>query len=109
MGRNNKVTLIGRVGKQPHLAGNKAFLAFSLATNETYPELDDKGNIKGYKATVTEWHNIIVFKDSVIEANQSLEKGALIKVRGSIQYRDAKDGSQAKETSIVASSISQDI
>ena len=55
----NRVTLIGRLGKDPEvrrLESGAAVAKFSLATSESYK--DKEGN----KVETTEWHNVVVWR-----------------------------------------------
>ena len=56
-GIQNKVQLIGNLGKDPevkNLTSGKIVANFSLATSENYK------NSQGEKVTDTQWHNIVV-------------------------------------------------
>ena len=55
----NKVTLIGRLGKDPELSyipSGVAVAKFSMATTERWK--DDSGNFQDR----TEWHNIVAWR-----------------------------------------------
>ena len=86
----NKVTLIGRLGKDPEVRtlDNGASIAkFSLATNESYK---DKG---GEWQTLTEWHNIIMWRDMAERAEKQLKKGYLVYIDGKLTNRSWQDES----------------
>jgi single-strand DNA-binding protein len=72
----NKVTLIGRVGKDPEIrnAGNgKPIVSFSLATSESWK---DK---QGQKQEKTEWHNITCFNEALCRVIENyVKKGSQI-------------------------------
>ncbi len=100
----NKVTLVGRVGKDPelkHLDENRSVARFSLATNETYK------NKSGERVTNTEWHNIVVWRAQAEFAAKYIKKGALIYVEGKIRNRswDDKDGIKRYTTEIEVDTI----
>lgn len=111
MARNNKVTLIGRLGQDPFVnkKDEKYFMAFSLATNESYPEYDKEGNVTGWKQSKTEWHNVLVFDSKQVDKYAALTKGELLKVEGQIKYRPNKENKNISEASIIASSITTDV
>jgi single-strand DNA-binding protein len=56
----NKCILVGNLGKDPevrHLESGATVANFSLATSETY-----KDRNTGERKTVTEWHNIVLWR-----------------------------------------------
>jgi single-strand DNA-binding protein len=97
----NKVTLIGHLGGDPEVrtleSGTKAG-RFSLATNESYKDKEDNWQ------TLTEWHNVVVWRDAAERAERQLKKGMLVYVEGKISYRKYtdKDGVERNATDIVA-------
>jgi single-strand DNA-binding protein len=97
----NRVTLIGRLGKDPEvrrLDSGVAVAKFSLATSETYK--DKEGN----KQETTEWHNVVVWRSQAEIAEKYLKKGMLIYVEGKLTYREYTDKDNQKKyfTEIVA-------
>lgn len=100
----NKVTLIGNLGGDPEVrtleSGTKVG-RFSLATNESYKDKDDTWQ------TLTEWHNVVVWRDAAERAERQLKKGMLVFVEGKITYRKYadKDGVERHATDIVANSF----
>jgi single-strand DNA-binding protein len=87
----NKVTLIGRLGKDPEVLnfqnGGKV-VNFSLATSERWKDRD--GNPK----EKTEWHNIAVTNEKLADiAERYLRKGALVYIEGQMQTRKWQDQS----------------
>lgn len=98
----NKVTLIGNLGGDPEIrtleSGTKAG-RFSLATNESYKDKEDNWQ------TLTEWHNVVVWRDAAERAERQLKKGMMVYVEGKISYRKYtdKDGVERNTTDIVAS------
>ena len=98
----NKVTLIGRLGKDPvlkHFSNDNAIAEFSIATDESYK------NKEGQKVEQTEWHNIkIPTKKQAEIAEKYLKKGGLVYIEGKIRTRsyDDKDGNKKYITEIIA-------
>ena len=98
----NKVTLLGRLGKDPvikHFSDNNAIAEFSLATTENYKDKEGKW------VEVTDWHNIKLPSKWMAEsAEKYLKKGSLVYVEGKIKTRsyDDKDGNKKYITEIVA-------
>ncbi|MFN5364809.1 MAG: single-stranded DNA-binding protein, partial [Bacteroidota bacterium] len=77
----NKVTLIGNLGGDPevrHLDNGTAVGRFSLATNENYRDKD------GNWQKLTEWHNIVVWRDLAERSEKLLKKGMQVYVEGKI-------------------------
>lgn len=96
----NKVILLGNVGKDPdvrHLESGVSMASFSLATSERNR---DKGEI-------TEWHNIVAWRQQADFAANYIRKGAQIYVEGRIRTRSWDDPSGAKRyvTEIQADTI----
>ena len=85
----NKVILIGRLGKDPEIkftAGGKAVANFSIATDESYKDA------QGEKQKKTEWHNIVVWGNSVEAFIQPyIHKGDMVYVEGKLQTRSWED------------------
>jgi len=87
----NKVTLIGRLGKDPEVRnfqnGGKV-VNFSLATSERWKDRD------GNQKEKTEWHNVAVFNEHYAGiAERYLRKGALVYLEGQLQTRKWQDQS----------------
>lgn len=100
----NKVTLIGNLGGDPeirHLENGTAVGRFSLATNENYK--DKEGNWQ----KMTEWHNVVVWRDQAERAEKQMKKGMMVYVEGKISYRKftGQDGVEKNFTDIVANTI----
>jgi single-strand DNA-binding protein len=96
----NKVILVGHLGKDPEVrtidSGVKV-ARFSLATTETYK---DKS---GERKDVTEWHNIVVWRNLADIAEKYLTKGKLIYVEGKLRTRSWEDnGAKRYTTEVVA-------
>jgi single-strand DNA-binding protein len=98
----NKVTLVGHLGADPevrHLENGAIVGRFSLATNENYKDKD------GNWQKLTEWHNVVVWRELAERSEKMLKKGNLVYVEGKIQYRKytGQDGQERNVTDIVAS------
>jgi single-strand DNA-binding protein len=100
----NRVTLIGRLGKDPEvrrLETGAAVAKFSLATSESYKDKD------GNKQETTEWHNVVMWRTQAEIAEKYLKKGMLVYVEGKLTYREYTDKDNVKKyfTEIVASNF----
>jgi single-strand DNA-binding protein len=100
----NKVTLIGNLGADPEsrrLDTGAMVTRFSLATNENYKDKD------GNWQKLTEWHNIVLWRDLAERAENMLKKGMQVYVEGKISYRKYtdKDGNERYVTDIVANTF----
>jgi len=98
----NKVTLIGRLGKDPELkytASGTPFCRFSMATDDSW---NDKNS--GERQERTEWHNIVAWDRLAEICNQYLTKGQLVYIEGALQTRewDDQDGNKRRITEIRA-------
>ncbi|MFZ1751379.1 MAG: single-stranded DNA-binding protein [Saprospiraceae bacterium] len=100
----NKVILIGHLGRDPEIRtlenGTKVG-TFSLATNESYKDKTDNWQ------TVTEWHNIVVWRGQAERSERELKKGNLAFIEGKITHRkyQDKDGNEKSITEIVAFTV----
>ena len=99
----NKVTLVGRLGKDPEVKylegqnGKFAIATFTLATNE---KVKDK---TGNWVDQTEWHNISMIGKVAEIAEKYLKKGSLVYLEGKIQTRTyEKDGQKKYFTEVKA-------
>src|SRR5690606_27578663 len=79
----NRVTLVGRVGRDPEQKGSgDGFMTFSLATSRQWK--DSSGN----RQEKTEWHNIVVFNQIASRfVRDYVRKGDLVLVEGRIESR----------------------
>lgn len=85
----NKVSLIGRLGKDPeirHTPNGDAVVNLSLATTENW-----KDKATGERRQSTEWHRITYFGKLADIAGQYLNKGSMIYVEGQIKTRKYTD------------------
>ena len=98
MSLRNKVTLIGRTGKDVETVNfeNGILAKVSLATSDHYT------NAKGEKVEETQWHNLVAFGKTAEIMQKYVEKGNEIAVEGKIVYRnyDDKDGQKRYITEI---------
>ncbi|MDR0368718.1 MAG: single-stranded DNA-binding protein [Bacteroidales bacterium] len=96
----NKVILVGHLGRDPEvrtLESGVKVARFSLATTETYK---DKS---GERKDVTEWHNIVVWRNLADVAERYLTKGKLIYVEGKLRTHSWEDnGAKRYATEVVA-------
>jgi single-strand DNA-binding protein len=98
----NKVTLIGRLGKDPEVRSTpsgQTVAVFTVATDERYT---DKS---GQKQDRTEWHNIEAWGKLGEICGQYLRKGKLVFIEGSIRtdsWDDKETGQKKYKTKIVA-------
>ena len=98
----NKVTLIGRLGKDPELRSLEAGLAlarFTLATEERYQDS------QGVWQEQIEWHNIILWRNLAERSAKQLKQGHLIYLEGKLSSRVWQDaqGQEHRTTEIVGS------
>ena len=84
----NKVTLIGNLGNDPAiqtLEGNIKVAKFSLATTENYKDSN------GQNQSITDWHNIVLWRGLAELAEKYLHKGSLVYVEGKLKTRNYDD------------------
>lgn len=97
----NKVTLIGRLGKDPEMRstpGGSTVCKFSIATDEKWTDRN------GEKQERTEWHNIEVWGKLAEICGQYLRKGKLVYIEGSIRtdsWDDKESGQKKYMTKII--------
>ena len=92
----NKVTLIGRLGRDPevrHMPNGDAVCNFSIATSETWNDRQT-----GQRQERTEWHNITLYRRLAEVAGQYLKKGSLVYIEGRIQSRKYTDKNGIERT-----------
>ena len=98
MSLRNKVTLIGRTGKEVEIVNfeNGKLAKVSLATSDYYT------NAMGEKVEDTQWHNLVCNGKLADIMEKYVEKGKEIAVEGKIVYRnyDDKDGAKRYITEI---------
>ncbi len=92
----NRVTLIGRLGKDPEMRytpSGAAVARFSVATDEN--RKDQSGNW----VQDTTWHNIVVWGQAAERAAENLKKGNMVYIEGKISMRNWEDKEGQKRTS----------
>jgi single-strand DNA-binding protein len=95
----NKVTLIGRIGKDPetrYLPNGTAIADLSLATSRRWT--DKQTNERKEE---TQWHNLVFFGKVAETAGKYVKKGDQLAVEGEIEYQQwEKDGEKKYRTVI---------
>jgi single-strand DNA-binding protein len=97
----NKVQLIGRLGKDPEVKytnDNVAVAKLTVATSETYKDKT------GAKQEITEWHNVVCWRNLAEIAEKFLTKGKQVYIEGKLRTRnwEDKDGNKRYTTEIIA-------
>lgn len=102
----NRVSLLGRLGKDPEIrntpSGEKV-ASFSIATGEQW-----KDKNTGEKKERTEWHSVVVWGALAGVAERFLAKGARVYVEGQQRTRKWQDqsGNDRWTTEVVLSGFS---
>ncbi len=100
----NKVTLIGRIGKDPetrYLPNGTAITDLSLATSRRWT--DKQTNERKEE---TQWHNLVFFGKLAETAGKYVKKGDQLAVEGEIEYQQwEKDGEKKYRTVIRCQSL----
>lgn len=98
MSLRNKVTLIGRTGKEVETINleNGILAKVSLATSDFFT------NAKGERVEETQWHNLVAYGKTADIMQKYVEKGQEIAVDGKILYRsyEGNDGQKRYITEI---------
>lgn len=98
MSLRNRVTLIGRTGKEVETVNfeNGILAKVSLATSDFFT------NSKGEKVEETQWHNLVAYGKTAEIMQKYVEKGKEIAVEGKITYRnyEGNDGQKRYVTEI---------
>lgn len=88
-GTVNKVILIGNAGKDPevrYLENGVGVATITIATSENYT---DKKT--GEKRTITDWHNIVLWRGLAEITKNYVKKGSKIYVEGKLRTRSYTD------------------
>lgn len=98
----NKVMLIGNLGKDPEVRRTESGIAvasFPIATSESYTDRNTNE-----KKTITDWHNIVVWRGLAEVAEKYLKKGSQVYVEGKLKTRSYDDANNVTKyiTEIVA-------
>lgn len=101
----NKVILVGNLGKDPevrYLEGGTAVANFPIATSENYTDRSS-----GERKTITEWHNVVLWRGLAEVAEKYLKKGNQVYIEGKLRTRkwQDKDGHDRYTTEIVGDSM----
>lgn len=100
----NKVILVGNLGKDPevrHLESGVPVASFSIATSESY---NDKTS--GERKTITEWHNVVLWRGLAEVAEKYLHKGDQVYIEGKLRTRQwEKDGVTRYSTEVVGENM----
>lgn len=82
----NKVILVGNLGRDPEIRRfeNGVVARFSVATNENY--MDKSGQWQ----TLTEWHNVVMWRQLAERAERQLKKGTMVYLEGKLKTRKWK-------------------
>lgn len=75
----NKVMIIGRLGRDPELRYSQSgspVCTLNIATDESYTDRD------GNRVDRAEWHRVVVFQKAAENCSQYLTKGSLVFVEG---------------------------
>jgi single-strand DNA-binding protein len=96
-----KVTLVGRLGKDPearYTQANQKVVSFTVATTERWK---DKA---GERQERTEWHSVVIFNEHLADiAERYLRKGRMVFLEGQLQTRKWTDqsGTERQKTEVV--------
>lgn len=101
----NKVTILGRVGKDPeakYTADGNAIASASVATSEKW-----KDKSSGEMKEATEWHRIVAYGRTAEVIEQYVKKGDQLYVEGSLRTREWEDkqGNKRQTTEIKADKV----
>ncbi len=81
----NKVTIIGRLGRDPEvrtIESGAQVAQFSIATSEFY-----KDKATGEKKEITEWHSLVLWNRLADVSAKYLHKGDMVYVEGKLRTR----------------------
>ena len=98
----NRMTLLGRLGRDPEArrtAGNVAVVTASVATTRSW-----KDKTSGEAMEDTEWHRVVAYDRLAEVITEHLRKGSLVYFEGRLQTRkwQDKDGADRYSTEIIA-------
>lgn len=100
----NRVTLLGRTGKDPevrNLESGNTVATISIATSEKY-----KDKTTGEKKEKTEWHNLVFWGKLAEVVAKYVHKGDLLFVEGKMTTRSwEKDGVKRYTTEVVVNDL----
>ncbi|MGN7113026.1 single-stranded DNA-binding protein [Staphylococcus ureilyticus] len=96
----NRVTLVGRLTKDPNFTENQVAVAnFTLAVNRTFKNKNGEQE--------ADFINVVTFRKQAENVNNYLSKGSLVGIDGRIQTRnyENKEGQRIFVTEVVADSV----
>jgi single-strand DNA-binding protein len=101
----NRVTILGRVGKDPELryaTGGAAICNLSVATSRSW-----KDKTSGERQEETEWHRVALFERLAEVAGEYVKKGKQVYIEGRLKTRKwtDKDGVERYTTEIMATEL----
>ena len=104
-GSVNKVILIGNLGKDPEvrvLENGTKLARFPIATSESYTD-----KTTGERRSITDWHNIVVWRGLADVVDKYLTKGQKVYVEGKLKTRSWQDeaGVTKYSTEVVADNM----
>lgn len=97
----NKVILLGNLGAEPevrHLESGSTVAKFRMATNRNYKDKN------GEWQQVTQWHNVVAWRQLAERVERDLHKGSTVYVEGELTHRkyQDKDGNDRIMTEVSA-------
>lgn len=99
----NRVTLLGNVGNAPELRSTPQGVPVTSIRMATHSLVR---NSSGEVVDLTEWHNVVFWRDLANKAVNLLKKGSRIYVEGSLKTRKyEKDGHIRFITEVVAETL----
>lgn len=96
----NRVTLVGRLTKDPNFTENQVAVAnFTVAVNRTFKNKNGEQE--------ADFINVVTFRKQAENVNNYLSKGSLVGIDGRIQTRnyENKEGQRIFVTEVVADSV----
>ena len=96
----NRVTLVGRLTKDPNFTENQVAVAnFTVAVNRTFKNKNGEQE--------ADFINVVTFRKQAENVNHYLSKGSLVGIDGRIQTRnyENKEGQRIFVTEVVADSV----
>ena len=105
-GSVNKVTLLGRLGKDPeikYLPNGTAVANFSIATTLAWQDQSTKETKEQ-----TEWHRLVAWRNIAETASKFLHKGSQVFIEGRLQTRswdDKETGKKCYTTEVVVENL----
>ncbi len=99
----NRVTLLGNVGNAPELRSTPQGVPVTSIRMATHSLVR---NSNGEVVDLTEWHNVVFWRDLANKAVNLLKKGSRIYVEGSLKTRKyEKEGHTRFITEVVAETL----